>query len=39
MLNDCSRTRLTAIVTRDGDPSALHKAGISYIQLEKFPNG
>ena len=39
MLNDCPGTRLTAIVTRDGDPSALQKAGISYIQLEKLPNG
>jgi predicted metal-dependent peptidase len=39
MLRACSGTRLTAIVTRDGDPSALHRAGISYVQLEKLPNG
>jgi hypothetical protein len=38
MLNNCSGTRLTAIVTRDGNPSALHKAGIPYIQLEKLSN-
>lgn len=39
MLDGCSGTRLTAIVTRDGDPSALHKAGIPYVQLEALPHG
>jgi len=30
-------TRLTALVTRDGNPAALKRAGIPYRQLEKVP--
>jgi hypothetical protein len=30
-------TRLTALVTRDGNPAALQRAGIPYRQLEKVP--
>jgi predicted metal-dependent peptidase len=30
-------TRLHAVVTRDGDPSALRRAGIPYSQLERLP--
>jgi hypothetical protein len=32
-----TRTRLHAIVTRDGNPAALRRAGIAYTQLEKVP--
>lgn len=30
-------TRLHAVVTRDGDPSALCRAGIPYSHLERLP--
>ncbi len=30
-------TRLHALVTRDGNPSALHRAGLPYTQLERLP--
>ena len=30
-------TRLTALVTRDGNPGELHRAGIPYRQLDKVP--
>jgi hypothetical protein len=30
-------TRLTALVTRDGSPGELHRAGIPYRQLDKVP--
>lgn len=31
-------TRLHALVTRDGNPSALHRAGLPYTQLERLPS-
>jgi len=31
-------TRLTALVTRDGNPAELHGAGIPYRQLDKVPS-
>jgi len=37
MLAAASRTRLHAIVTRDGDPSLLHAAGIPCTQLARLP--
>jgi hypothetical protein len=33
-----SATRIHALVTRDGNPSALRKAGITYTQLDKVPS-
>jgi hypothetical protein len=30
-------TRLTALVTRDGNPAELHRVGIPYRQLDKVP--
>jgi len=30
-------TRLTALVTRDGNPAEIHRAGIPYRQLDKVP--
>jgi hypothetical protein len=33
-----SATRLHVIVTRDGDPSRLRRAGIPYTQLERLPS-
>jgi hypothetical protein len=32
-----ARTRIHALVTRDGDPSLLHAAGIPYTQLGRLP--
>jgi hypothetical protein len=37
ILRKCDSTRITAIVTRDGCPSLLQRAGIRYIQLEAVP--
>jgi hypothetical protein len=34
-LND---TRLTALVTRDGNAAELHRVGIPYRQLDKVPS-
>jgi hypothetical protein len=31
-------TRLTALVTRDGNPAELHRVGIPYRQLDKVPS-
>jgi len=33
-----SRTRLHALVTRDGNPAALQRAGLPYTQLERLPS-
>jgi len=33
-----SSTRIHAIVTRDGDPSILYRAGIPYTQLDRVPS-
>jgi hypothetical protein len=38
LLAGLSGTRLHAIVTRDGDPLPLAKAGISYTQLSRIPS-
>lgn len=38
LLARCSAARLAAIVTRDGSPAELHRAGIPYVQLEKVPS-
>jgi hypothetical protein len=38
LLHRLRDVRLGAIVTRDGNPSQLAKAGISYTQLERLPN-
>ena len=38
LIQGISATRFHAIVTRDGNPSALHRAGISYSQLDEVPS-
>ena len=38
LLRKASATRIHAIVTRDGSPSALRWAGISYTQLDEVPS-
>jgi len=38
LIQDISATRFHAIVTRDGNPSALHRAGITYTQLDEVPS-
>jgi hypothetical protein len=37
LIAQASATRIHALVTRDGNPSALRKAGITYTQLGKVP--
>ncbi len=39
LLARCSATSITAIITRTGQPTALHLAGIPYVQLERYPHG
>ncbi|HEY0840187.1 MAG TPA: vWA domain-containing protein [Vulgatibacter sp.] len=39
LLNSLRGVRLSAVVTRDGSPAELHRAGIPYTQLERLPNG
>jgi len=36
-VKNAARTRIHALVTRDGDPSLLHAAGIPYTQLGRLP--
>ncbi len=38
LLAQCVATKLAAIVTRDGSPAELHRAGIPYTQLDKVPS-
>jgi len=38
LIAQASATRIHALVTRDGNPSALRKAGITYTQLGKVPS-
>ena len=38
LIKKTSSTKIHAIVTRDGSPSALHRAGISYTQLDRMPS-
>jgi hypothetical protein len=38
LIQGISKTRFHAIVTRDGSPSALHRAGITYTQLDEVPS-
>ncbi len=38
LIQGISKTRFHAIVTRDGNPSALHRAGITYTQLDEVPS-
>jgi hypothetical protein len=38
LMQGISTTRFHAIVTRDGNPSALHRAGIAYTQLDEVPS-
>jgi len=38
LIKDISATRFHAIVTRDGSPSALRRAGITYTQLDEVPS-
>ena len=38
LLEKARVTRLHAIVTRDGNPAALRRAGITYTQLEELPS-
>jgi hypothetical protein len=38
LIAQASATRIHALVTRDGNPSALRKAGITYTQLDKVPS-
>ncbi len=38
LVNRVSGSRLHALVTRDGDPRLLAKAGLSYTQLDKVPS-
>ncbi len=37
LLSRAAGTRLHALVTRDGNPSILHRAGLPYTQLERYP--
>jgi len=38
LIKAISATRFHAIVTRDGNPSELHRAGIAYTQLDEVPS-
>jgi hypothetical protein len=38
LIKGISATRFHAIVTRDGNPSELHRAGITYTQLDEVPS-
>jgi len=38
LVREISTVRFHAIVTRDGSPSALHRAGITYTQLDEVPS-
>jgi len=38
LIRKTSSTKIHAIVTRDGSSSALHRAGISYTQLDRVPS-
>ena len=38
LIKDISMVRFHALVTRDGSPSALHRAGITYTQLDEVPS-
>jgi hypothetical protein len=38
LIKGISATRFHAIVTRDGNPSELHRAGIAYTQLDEVPS-
>lgn len=38
LIASVSSTKIHAIVTRDGSPSALHRVGITYTQLDEVPS-
>lgn len=38
LIKKTSSTKTHAIVTRDGSPSTLHRAGIAYTQLDRLPS-
>ena len=38
LIRGIASTKFHAIVTRDGNPSALHRAGIAYTQLDEVPS-